>query len=296
MALADHITVAEREIADRLVVSPRGAVEGAFAGRHRDVRHGAGAEFADHRAYAPGDDPRRIDWKAVARNDRLQIRRYEDERALRVHLVVDTSASMGWGPGACAKHRYALRLVALLGCAVVRRRDFVAVHAGGEGGFSAAPGNTVRHLENALDRLAAQPASGPTDLAGLLARLAPKLGRRALVILISDLLTEPAPVLRAVASLRTARHDVIAYQTLAPAELDLSLLPAGEFTDLETGARLTTDPASAAADYRAALDAFLAEWRRGFAELRADHRLARTDGSPAALLREHLVLRERGAR
>lgn len=296
MALSDHITVEEREIAGRLVVSLRGAVDGAFAGRHRNARHGAGTEFSDHRPYSPGDDPRRIDWKAVARNDRLQIRRYEDESALRVHLVVDRSASMGWGEGVCSKKTYAARLAAILGCAVVRRRDFVAVHVGGADGFSTPCGNTVRHLENAVDRLVALDAVGTVDLAAMLAGLAPKLGRRALVILISDLLTEPEPVLRAIASLRTERHDVIAYQTLAPAELDLSLLPAGEFTDLETGARLTTDPASAAADYRHALDAFLDTWRRGFAELRADHRLAPTATPPADLLHEHLSRRERSVR
>lgn len=296
MALSDHITVEEREVADRLVVSPRGAVEGAFAGRHRNARHGAGTEFSDHRAYAPGDDPRRIDWKAVARNDRLQVRRYEDESALRVHLVVDRSASMGWGDGAYAKSAYAVRLAAILGCAVVRRRDFIAVHAGGADGFSTPCGNTARHLENAIDRLAGLRAAGSTDLAAQLTGLAPKLGRRALVILISDLLTEPEPILRAVASLRTERHDVIAYQTLAPAELDLSLLPAGEFTDLETGDRLTTDPVAAAADYRSALDAFLDGWRRGFAELRADHRLAPTATPPAALLHAHLTQRERSVR
>lgn len=296
MPLADHITREQREIAERLSLLPRGSVGGAFAGRHRNTRHGSGSEFADHRAYAPGDDLRRIDWKAFARSDRLLLRRHEDETALRVHLVFDRSASMGWGPGGVTKHAHALRLAALLGCCVVRRRDSLILHACGPGGFSSAPGNTVRHLENALDRLAELRPEGETDLSDRLDRLAPSLGRRALIVLLSDLMTEPAPVLRSLAALRRAGHEILAYRTLAPEETDLALLPAGEFVDLETGERLDTDPATLAAAYREAFEAFASEWARGFAELRGDLVTANTAEDAARTLREHLTRRGKGGR
>jgi len=120
-------------------------VPDGYAGGRRSPRKGGAVEFADYREYAPGDEPRRVDWKAYARLGRLYVKEYLDEKQDAVLFIIDTSASMDWGSGNEHKGRFALRLAAGLGTCVLAGSDRLAAVAGAgpaAGGFSS-PGGTT---------------------------------------------------------------------------------------------------------------------------------------------------------
>lgn len=288
------LEAAEREKLDRLFLESRGAVEGNLAGRHRNRRHGSGTEFSDHRPYIPGDDPRRIDWKVLGRTERWYLRQYQDETNLRVYLVVDRSASMGYGSAGTTKYDYACKLAAALGYIVVRNRDSVGLHLYAGGPIETAPArHTLPHLNHCLERLRQSRPDGTTATSDTLHRIAESIRRRALIVVISDLLDDQEAVVKALAHFRRQHHDVILFQVLDPLELDISKAPDGDYEDLETGERLTTSPQALAPTYQAVFGEFLQGYRRAAAELRIDYRLANTAEPVIPFVRHYLEQRER---
>ena len=111
----------------RLVLNSRYVVEGNLAGAHRSPLKGPSSEFADHKAYGIGDDPKHIDWRVLARTDKYYVKRFEDETNLRVYLALDRSASMNYGSGEVTKYQLACHLAAALGYVVVKARDSIGL-------------------------------------------------------------------------------------------------------------------------------------------------------------------------
>src|SRR5215211_4134200 len=151
-------------------------VEGFLVGLHRSPFHGYSAEFREYRAYNPGDDVRYVDWRVYARTDRYYVRRFEEETDLNCYLLLDTSASMAYKPGALSKIDYARFLAATLAYLITRQRDRVSLV-----GFSdrvkhaLPPGGGHRHLQLLLHQLDAATAEGRSGMKGVLLRLAESL-------------------------------------------------------------------------------------------------------------------------
>src|SRR5580692_3580672 len=105
----------------------RQVVEGFLTGRHRSPYHGFSVEYLDHRAYAPGDDPRAIDWKILARTDKYHVKLFQDETNLRAHILIDCSKSMAFGSGTVTKLEYASYLAAALTYLMIHQNDAVGL-------------------------------------------------------------------------------------------------------------------------------------------------------------------------
>jgi len=216
-------------------------------GDERSRLSGPGVEFAQVREYQPGDDVRRIDWQLTARSDRPYIREAHDERGLDVWLVVDVSPSMDWGTAQGLKRDLAVELSAVAGELLGHRGNRVGLilFANGIVGI-VAPGAGQAHVERIVGRVRdepRQPATAPTDLAGVLAVL-PRLIRRAsMVVLVTDFLVLDgwAERLRSLAH----RHEVIAVRAEDPREADLPDIGVTTFEDPETGVQLTVDTGDA---------------------------------------------------
>lgn len=298
-ALTTLLTPLERQALNRLALESRYVVEGNLAGRHRSAARGMSTEFADHREYIAGDDPRRIDWKVLGRTERYYVRRYQDETNLRVYLVVDRSASMNYGSGPATKYQYACRLAAALSYVVIKGRDSVGLYAYSDR-VDAAIGarNSFAHLNNLLATLATRPpaATTATATADALRRVADDIHRRALIVLISDLFDDPAGIIRALAHFRKLHHDVILFQVLDPMELDLDFRRGGEFVDLETAETIVADPRAVMDDYRRSLAAFIEEYRSAAARMAVDYRLVRTNQPLDGFVRAYLEERRRLSR
>src|SRR5438270_11942297 len=107
----------------------RQVVEGFLTGRHRSPYHGFSVEYLDHRPYTPGDDPRTIDWKILARTDKYHVKLYEDETNLRAHILLDCSKSMTFKGDAArlSKLDFGSYLAAALAHLLLRQQDAVGL-------------------------------------------------------------------------------------------------------------------------------------------------------------------------
>lgn len=247
----------------------RTIVEGFFSGQHKSPFRGASVEFADHREYSPGDDPRHLDWKVYGRTDRLYVKEYDAETNLLIHLVLDASGSMGYPPtggdgGGLSKLDYASYLAAALAYLAVKQRDMVGLMVFDTGvRVNLAPASSPSHLATLLERLEEVQPRGETRLADTLQTLALSLRRRGLVILLSDLYDEPEATLRGLGHFRHRGHDVAVFHVLSPAEWRFDLRGPVALEDMETGERVVMDADEAREAYRRELNAFVAAYRQG---------------------------------
>jgi uncharacterized protein (DUF58 family) len=289
------LTPLELQRLGRLALQSRYVVEGTLAGRHRSPAKGASSEFADHRAYIPGDDPKRLDWKVLGRTERYYVRRYEDETNLRVYLVLDRSASMGYASDQIkSKYHYACRLAAAIGYVVLKGRDSVGLHLFSKK-IDAVMGarNSFLHLNNVLKTLQKYKPASTTATAPALHQIADAVHRRALIVLISDLFDEQDEIVKALSHFRKEHHDVIVFHTLDPMEIDFDFTKGAEFEDMETGEKIIADPRAIADEYRKIFGAFLEGYRTACAEMNIDYRVVNTSHPLETFVRAYLEERRR---
>lgn len=275
----------------------RHVVEGFLAGLHRSPHRGFSVEFAEHRAYQPGDDLRYVDWRMYARSDRHYVKQFEEETNLRAYLLVDASASMAWSsaPGELpTKLWYAKQLTASLSLLLLRQGDAVGLI-----GFDEQirthlrPRGGRRHWNDVLRGLEPLEATGRTEAAVALRDIAGRLPRRGLVVLCSDLLVDPESTRLALRFLRHRGHEVLVFHVLDPGERELPGERDARFVDPETGEELPVSVAHLRAEYREAVEWALEEWRRTLVPLGIDYTIVETDQPMVHALRTYLRKRER---
>ena len=268
-------------LVDRLqecAIVPRLVPAGTGQGRHRARTHGASVEFADYRRYIPGDPPNRIDWAVYARTDRVLIRRFEDETALRVHVLVDRSESMAFGgtDAATNKLAYASQLAAGLLYVAVQQGDTAHLHTVDTQVTAHGHARSPASLPPLLSVLDGLLASGRSTLAVALQAFAASRPQAGLVVVISDFLEDAAGLTSAVRVLRHAGHRVHLWQVLDRAELQLSMSGADgllELAELETGRKLLVEVDEFREAYQREAAAHLARLRDACSAASAGYRL-----------------------
>lgn len=264
-------------------VAARHAVENVLAGQHRSIQRGLSVEFAGHRPYQPGDDPRHIDWQVYARSDRLDIRQYEEETRLRATLVVDYSASMAYGDG--RKLRRARMLAAALATLMVRQGDSVGLALVDTGVRQhLPPASTMPHLLTLLSQLEGQDPGGETALADALQALAPRLRRRGLVILISDCVDDNIPLIQSLRLLHHRRQDIRVFQVLDHDEHAFPFSGSCRFVGLEGDGELMLDADRVRERYQATVAAQGEELAAGCYGMGATYDVCRSDDDLAQVL------------
>ncbi len=261
-----------------LRLAARRPMAGPRIGRHRSPHQGASVEFAEYRRYAPGDSVARIDWAVYARSDRYVVRQYVEETNLRALVLLDTSGSMGYRHEAERnKLDYACYLAAGLAFLLVSQGDHASLMC-----YDAAPrpslgpAGSLEGLRPLLIGLEGIAPAGASATEKALEQAALTLPARSLVILISDLLQEPAPVLRGLERLHHEGHEVRVLHLLDPGELHLPAGAWAELQELESGASLAVNLDEIRPAYRHAVEGYLEEVRRGCANACADYRLIPT--------------------
>ena len=278
----------------RLEFSPRLPMEGFVAGRHRSARKGASVEFAEHRAYAPGDDLRKLDWKLIARRQRYYVREFVDETNLRATILLDTSGSMGYrgavAAGGLSKLAYAQHLAAGLAYVLVRQQDavgFVAYDT--RVNVMMTPKAQPAQLRNVLVALDGLEPGGETDAAAVLHEVAERVPRRSVVFVLSDLFGDPDAIVNALHHFRFRRDEVIVLQVVADEELEFPFTEMLRFEDAETPAFMNVDTRALRNEYLERVGDFLAKLRRGAGEMRVTHELVNTKTPYAEALSDILV-------
>ena len=290
MALLDSSVVSaidDLELAARLVV------EGLRSGLHRSPFHGFSTEFSQHRPYRSGDDFRYLDWKLLARTDRLYSRQFRETTNMSVMIVLDTSRSMEFPPSGVSKFRYGSILSAALAYLIVNGGDRAGLMTMEHGQLRFVPARGGRsHLRTLLAQIDRLSPAAAWDPARTIGRAADLLKRRGLVIVISDFYDAEEETLRELKRIRHRGHDVAMLHVISRPELTFSFRGAREFEDLETGARRMLDAPAAAEDYRAAMNAFLDRWARNARREGVEYARMVTDESPARTLRTFLLSRQ----
>ena len=278
--------LANMELRARLVV------EGFLTGLHKSPYHGFSVEFAEYRQYLPGDEIRKMDWKAYARTNKLYIKKYEEETNLISNLVIDVSASMGYSSNKITKLNYASYLAASLSYLSIGQRDAVGLTLFDENiRTKIEPHSTKTHLKRILLELQNIIPSKKTNTSNALNILAEQSRRRGLIILFSDLFDEPSEVMRALKHFRYDKHEVILFHILDPLEKSFAHKDDAIFRDLETSEEIRTQPYQLQKSYQNAMKDFIEYYKR-MSLTKIDYVLVDTNTPFDITLTRYLIKRE----
>ncbi len=267
-----------------LGLAARLVVEGLYSGQHRSPHRGFSIEFAEHRQYTPGIDPRHLDWKILAKRDKLYVKQYEEQTNLRCYLLLDASASMSYRhSGELTKFEYASFCAASLAYLMHRQHDaFGLITYNDDVVQHVPPRQGKAHLSVVLQQLENTQPAGRTNLAHTFHRLAERMKRRALVVVLSDLFSDqggPQELIDALSHLRHRKHEVVAFQILDRAELEFPFTDASQIEDLETTRLISADAEAIRNHYLNQVNDYLERIRAGCASHGVEYALADT-GQP----------------
>ncbi len=278
-----------------LELKARTVVEGFLSGLHRSPFKGFSVEFAEYRQYMHGDDLSSIDWKVYARTDRYYVKKFEEETNLNCYLLLDVSASMGYGSKGVTKLEYASMLAGSLAYLMQRQRDAVGLATFDDAIVSMLPPSArpshLRSLLVTLDRMA---PGKQTNVARPLHQLADGIAKRGLVILISDLIDEPERVIEGLRHFRFRGTDVVVFHVMDPAELTFPFTRASRFRDLEGGDELMAVPSVVREQYLGELNATIDRYKRELGGADIDYRLLDTSEPLEFALMSYLSTRGKG--
>jgi uncharacterized protein (DUF58 family) len=283
-----------RQVA-RLDLRAKFIVEGFLSGLHASPFQGFSVEFSEHRKYVPGDDLKDLDWNVYAKTDKYYLKKFQAETNVTGYLVMDLSASMAYTyRQQLTKFDYAICLAAALGYLMIHQQDPVGLVTFDTQIRASLPPRSKRtQLGTILSILSNLKPAGETDIAACIHQLASMVRGKSLIMIFSDLLTDPEPVLQSLHHLRHRGHEIILFHILDEAEVQFPFEGLIEFTDVETPDHLTLDAKGMRVDYMAALRDFRETYRKECAKVNVDYVTMDTSvGFDKALL-EYLVQRQR---
>lgn len=279
-----------------LELAARSVVDGFMLGVHRSKRVGAGLEFSQYRAYQPGDDPRRVDWKLFGRSDRYFVREAETETSLTVRLVLDATRSMQQAQDGLTKFDYARFLAASLAVLADRQGDAVGLAAVTDGAFrTLRPNRGQKHLHrilHALEPLEPAGAWPPWE------RIETELeagGARGITVVVSDFAERSEEIRLAVRKLAALRHDVLCLHLVTRDEMEFPWVGGVTFEEFETGRRLDLDAGQARTAYVHAVARAHTDLRLELEERRVRYARIQLDEPLDEALRRFLLARDRAA-
>jgi uncharacterized protein (DUF58 family) len=269
-------------------------VDGFVAGLHRSPDFGFSQEFAEYRAYSPGDDLRHVDWNVFARTERAYLKRYRGETNSLLTVALDASHSMQYTSHGVSKMDYARYIAAsIFYLAIHSQRDAAGLIV-----FDDEVRNYVRpstrqgQLARLMSGLELAEPRARTDLAKPIDHLRQFLRRRGMVLVVSDFFGEPADIVRTIEPLRFHGNEIVLFHVLDPQEVRPNLREPTVLVDMETGEEMEVTPDYANREYRAKIDAHLADIRTRARGAGLDYFMLRTDRPLDTMLREYLTLRQ----
>jgi uncharacterized protein (DUF58 family) len=279
----------------RLDLRAKFIVEGFLSGLHASPFHGFSVEFSEHRKYTPGDDLKDLDWNIYAKTDKYYIKKFEAETNLTGYLVMDLSASMAYTyRQQLSKFQYAICLAAALGYLMIHQQDPVGlVTFDTDIRTSLAPKSKRTQLATMLAVLANLRPSGRTNVAQCLHQLAAMIRGKCLIMLFSDLLTDPEPIVQSFHHLRHRGHEIILFHILDEAEVHFPFQGLIEFEDVEEHDKLMVDAQGMREDYLRALTEFQEHYKQECARANIDYVPMDTSVNFDRALMQYLLQRQK---
>jgi len=278
----------------RLDLRAQFIVKGFMQGLHASPFHGFSVEFSEHRKYTTGDDPQDIDWLVYAKTDKYYIKKFEAETNITGYLVMDLSKSMGYTyRQQLTKFEYGISLAAALCYLMIHQQDPCGLMTFDEKVRQSLPPRSKRtQIGNILSLLARLKPTGKTDIAKSLIQIAAMLRHRSLVMIFSDLLADPEPVMQSLRRLRHGGHDVILFHILDEAEVKFPFDGMIEFEETETRDKLQIDASGFRTEYIAEVQKFCDAYRRECFQLGIDYVSIDTSMQFDKALMKYLVSRQ----
>ena len=280
--------------AESLGLNARFIVEGYMAGEHKSPYRGFAIEFAQHREYTHGDDPRHLDWKVLGRTDRYYIKQYEQETNYVANILLDGSESMKYGSGKLTKLQYGKMMAACLSYLILHQRDATALGLFDTAMRDYSPrSDNLATIHNIMARLAAFEPKAQTSIATVLNDMARQIRRKGLVIVISDFFDDEAKVLEGIQHLRFGGNEVIVFHVMDPWELEFPFTGQIEFEGLENIPKILTRPAEVRKSYLREVESFRQRLRDGCERNNCHYTLVNTAQPLHEVLSAYLAFRLR---
>jgi len=280
---------------DDLEFSARSIVESFRSGVHRSPFHGFAAEFSQHRSYRPGDDLKYLDWKVLARTDRLYTRQFSETTNLSAMLVVDTSASMNFPEETgtvVSKFTYGVLVAAALAYLIIEQGDSAGLITMADGKLVYLPARGGRaHRRALLTMLARLEPRGQWPMDRALVRAGDLLRRRGVIVAVSDFYDATEDTHRELRRLRQRGHDVALLQVMSPQEIQFPFSGESRIEDLETDELRLVDASTAGPGYRERVSEFLTNCRRQALRDGHDYCFLSTEAPVERALRSYLLRR-----
>jgi uncharacterized protein (DUF58 family) len=273
-------------------------VEGLTSGMHRSPYQGISVEFAQHRQYVQGDDIRHVDWKVLAKTDKIYLKQYLEETNLHLICVVDASESMGYGTvkgdggETWTKYDHATAIAAGLSYLTIQQQDSVGLAI-----FDQTlnryfkPSNSPGQWKVITQELQQVPRLSKTNTGKILDQLAEKLTHRSLIVILSDFFDDLEGLKKGLRHLRYKKHEMMAFQILDPAEIDFPFEDVTLFKGLEEAGQLLTEPRSLREAYLEQLRVFTDEMQKMCRGMRIDFARMNTGESLDVSLSSFLATR-----
>jgi uncharacterized protein (DUF58 family) len=271
-------------------------VDGFVAGLHRSPDFGFSQEFAEYRAYTPGDDLRHVDWNLFARTERCYLKRYRGETSSQLTVLLDASNSMQYTSGPPPKMDYARFIAASLFYLAIRNQRDAAglIVFDDEVREYVRPSTRQGQLMRLFAGLEQAEPRARTDYGKPLRHFQALLHRRGIVIVISDFYEEPETIVRIIEPLRLHGNDVVLFHILDPQEIKPELKGPAILVDLETDHKIEVVPEYAKTIYRTKIETHIEQLRSRTRAAGMDYHLLVTDQPLDTALREYLSLRHAG--
>ena len=269
-------------------------VEGYIIGQHKSPFHGFSVEFAEHRAYGPGDEIRHIDWKLYGKTDRFFVKQYEEETNLRSYILLDTSRSMEYKSNKISKLDYGNYLSAALAYLMINQQDGVGLTLfDNQIQTFIPPRSKPSHVNTILTHLDKTGSAKDTDVGIVLHEMAERIKKRGLIILISDLFDETENIINGLKHFRHNKQEIIVFHVMDRKELNFDFSNRTKFKDMETDEQITTEPWKIRKIYQKAIKSYQDELRLRCREQKIDYVPLFTDQNLDLALNEYLKKRQR---
>ena len=283
--------IATMELRARLVV------DGVLSGIHKSPFKGSSIEFLEHKEYSPGNEIKHIDWKVHARTDKYYIKQFEEETNLKCYIFLDTSGSMGYKSTGISKLEYAATLAASLSYLLLNQSDLVGLISFGDKVMQYIPPRSrITHLHVLLNALTELKTSGKSNISGILNEFVEKIGRRSLIVIISDFLDDTQKIIHQLKYFQVKKNEIILFHILDPYELTFPFETTTYFESMEDNRRILAEPKSIKERYLAELNRYLEQFKHFCFENRIDYWLINTTTPLDEALVKFLVRREGASR
>lgn len=276
---------------------------GTKQGSHKSLVTGCSNDFAQHRQYTPGDEPKRIDWRVLARTNRLMVRQYDQETNLRATLLIDSSASMEYRDSKAGtsfnqvtdKLTHAKRLAAALAWILIRQGDAVGfISYANQIACRSNHASTVQHLHRLLGMLEQVSPQSTMESFDILHKIVELLPPRGLIVLISDLFIDPRSLRDVLSHFQHRNHELVVIQVMTPDEVNFPFADSLRFRDVESHNHVyEADSSAIRREYMSQLNKHLLSIRQICQQVQADYVFTTTDDDVADTINSFLESRHR---